>query len=127
MEVYAIGGKPLMLDGKLCKVAAGGGNETWVLNEGQEYWLPGSEYTYVQQTPQFISNGMQFYGLCATDKTLVYFIGPSGATEGNYVVVCYETNPFKVIFVDQAYRTLIFLEPPTGELLAWLQNNGVKQ
>lgn len=24
MEVYAIGGKPLMLDGKLCKVAAGG-------------------------------------------------------------------------------------------------------
>lgn len=25
MEVYAIGGKPLMLDGKLCKVAAGGG------------------------------------------------------------------------------------------------------
>ena len=25
MEVYTIGGKPLMLDGKLCKVAAGGG------------------------------------------------------------------------------------------------------
>lgn len=24
MEVYTIGGKPLMLDGKLCKVAAGG-------------------------------------------------------------------------------------------------------
>lgn len=24
MEVYAIGGKLLMLDGKLCKVAAGG-------------------------------------------------------------------------------------------------------
>lgn len=27
MEVYAIGGKPLMLDGKLCKVAAGGGRK----------------------------------------------------------------------------------------------------
>lgn len=25
MEVYAIGGKPLILDGKLCKVATGGG------------------------------------------------------------------------------------------------------
>jgi hypothetical protein len=24
MEVYAIGGKPIMLDGKLCKVAMGG-------------------------------------------------------------------------------------------------------
>lgn len=127
MEVYAIGGKPLMLDGKLCKVAAGGGNETWVLNEGQEYWLPVLGYTYAQQTPQFISNGMQFYGLFAENNILTYFTGPSGATEGNYVVVCYETNTFKVTFVDQAYRTLIFLEPPTGELLAWLQNNGVKQ
>lgn len=27
MEVYAIGGKPLMLDGKLCKVAAGGAGD----------------------------------------------------------------------------------------------------
>lgn len=30
MEVYAIGGKPLMLDGKLCKVAAGGGRDMGV-------------------------------------------------------------------------------------------------
>lgn len=27
MEVYTIGGKPLMLDGKLCKVAAVGGRK----------------------------------------------------------------------------------------------------
>lgn len=27
MEVYTIGGKPLMLDGKLCKVAAGVGRK----------------------------------------------------------------------------------------------------
>ena len=27
MEVYAIGGKLLMLDGKLCKVAVGGGKK----------------------------------------------------------------------------------------------------
>lgn len=30
-------------------------------------------------------------------------------------------------WLDQAYRTITFLEPPTGELLTWLQNNGVKQ
>ena len=30
-------------------------------------------------------------------------------------------------WVNQAYRTITFLEPPTGELLTWLQNNGVKQ
>lgn len=28
---------------------------------------------------------------------------------------------------NQAYRTITFLEPPTGELLTWLQNNGIKQ
>ena len=123
MEVYAIGGKPLMLDGKLCKVAAGvGGQETWVLNEGQEYWLPISGYTYAQQTPQFISNGVQFYGLSTNGIILIYFIDQS-----NYMVVCDESNPTMVTFVDQAYRTITFLEPPTGELLAWLQNNGVKQ
>lgn len=28
---------------------------------------------------------------------------------------------------DQAYRTITFLESPTGDLLTWLQANGVKQ
>lgn len=28
---------------------------------------------------------------------------------------------------NQAYRTITFLEPPTGNLLTWLQTNGVKQ
>lgn len=109
------------------KLLRGGGQETWVLNEGQEYWLPIAGYTYAQQTPQFISNGMQFYGLYANEKILIYLTGPGGATEGNYMVVCYETNPFKVAFVDQAYRTVTFLESPTGDLLTWLQSNGVKQ
>lgn len=92
------------------------------MNEGQEYWLPISGYTYAQQTPQFISNGVQFYGLSTNGIILIYFIDQS-----NYMVVCDESNPTMVTFVDQAYRTITFLEPPTGELLAWLQNNGVKQ
>nr|DAV60654.1 MAG TPA: hypothetical protein [Caudoviricetes sp.] len=28
---------------------------------------------------------------------------------------------------DDAYRTVTFLEPPTGDFLAWLQINAVKQ
>nr|DAH60814.1 MAG TPA: hypothetical protein [Caudoviricetes sp.] len=28
---------------------------------------------------------------------------------------------------SQIYRTIIFSAPPTGDLLTWLQNNGVKQ
>lgn len=30
-------------------------------------------------------------------------------------------------WADEAYRTIKFLEPPTGDLLTWLQQNGVKQ
>ena len=30
-------------------------------------------------------------------------------------------------WVDQKYRTITFLEPPTGDLLKWLQANAVKQ
>jgi hypothetical protein len=30
-------------------------------------------------------------------------------------------------WTNDAYRTITFLEPPTGALLAWLQENAVKQ
>jgi len=30
-------------------------------------------------------------------------------------------------WIDKAYRTITFLESPTGDLLTWLQNNAVKQ
>ena len=29
--------------------------------------------------------------------------------------------------VNEAYRTITFFEPPTGDLLTWLQANAVKQ
>ena len=100
--------------------------ETWVLNEGQNTWIP-PNYSYAQQTPQFISNGMQFYGFVASGVTLIYFIGPGGESpEGDDVIIC--TGEEDVItFVDQAYRTLTFDTAPTGDLLTWLQANGVKQ
>ena len=31
------------------------------------------------------------------------------------------------VWMDQKYRTIKFLEPPTGDLLTWLQANAVKQ
>lgn len=30
-------------------------------------------------------------------------------------------------WTNEAYRTVTFLEPPTGDLLKWLQKNAVKQ
>lgn len=31
------------------------------------------------------------------------------------------------VWTKETYRTVTFLEPPTGGLLAWLQANAVKQ
>lgn len=31
------------------------------------------------------------------------------------------------VWVNEAYRTITFFEPPTGDLLTWLQANAVKQ
>ena len=112
MEVYAIGGKPLMLDGKLCKVAAGGGQETWVLNNGS---LSGK----IDVNINFISNNQNWNEiLCIQGKFYANIHYISGTN--NQIV-------FAGSWVNQAYRTITFLEPPTGELLTWLQNNGVKQ
>lgn len=111
MEVYAIGGKLLMLDGKLCKVAAGG-QETWVLNNGS---LSGE----IDVNINFISNNQNWNEIvCMQGKFYadIYYI--SGTNH---------QSVFVGSWVNQAYRTITFLEPPTGELLAWLQNNGVKQ
>ena len=112
MEVYAIGGKPLMLDGKLCKVAAGGGQETWVLNEIYDF-------PPINIATTFISNANTFYGISAAGS-LNYWSDPNG---DDALVVFNEDRGW----LDEAYRIITFLEPPAEELLTWLQANGVKQ
>ena len=80
--------------------------ETWVLNETLSGELP-------RVNIEFVSNGMNFgsilYGdaihYLAYDKEQVYLGGWS----------------------NQAYRTITFDTPPTGDLLTWLQANGTKQ
>lgn len=47
--------------------------------------------------------------------------------ETNIHVATVTTKSGGVDFADPAYRTITFLEPPTGDLLAWLQVNAVKQ
>ena len=68
----------------------------------------------------FISNANTFYGISGTG-VLVYWSDPHG--DDTLMVF----NGIEGGWIDQAYRTITFLEPPTDELLAWLQNNGVKQ
>lgn len=83
--------------------------ETWVLNETYN----GS--TTASYDVNFTSNGESFAKLSYGDnprwfikygETAVYFNGT---------------------WTDQAYRTITFATPPTGDLLTWLQANGTKQ
>lgn len=109
MEVYAIGGKPLMLDGKLCKVAAGGA-ETWVLND----FLDQTLFNY---SVDFLCDGVTYNSISrrtVRGAIKMYY----GSTEVMFDVGTWES---------QIYRTITFSEPPTGDLLTWLQANGVKQ
>ena len=110
MEVYAIGGKPLMLDGKICKVAAGGGQETWELNESLDVILFSYSIDFLCDNTVYDSISRRI----VKAATVMYY--------GSTRVMADSAS-----WVNQAYRTITFLEPPTGELLTWLQNNGVKQ
>ena len=91
----------------------GGAKETWVLNERPA----GRNATY---TIDFTSNGTRYSKLIISPfqasllkygDTLVY--GRLGSQGSGWI--------------NQAYRKLTFDTPPTGDLLKWLQSNGIKQ
>lgn len=93
-------------------------SETWVLNEGE-----GVIYAPMNKAVTFFSNNTLFYGLNADVTVLDYWLDNSG---DDAVLVTINDAEY-VTFTDQAYRTITFLEPPTGDLLTWLNENGVKQ
>ena len=92
---------------------SGGGSssETWVLNN--EVYPPDS----VGETfnVNFTSNGLSFSSI--------------GVSVNLRRQVLYDSTVVKAFdaWTSQAYRKLTFDAPPTGDLLTWLQANGVKQ
>ena len=110
----AIGSKTLNCNGKLMQgdivvelVGSSTSGETWYLNEN----LKTGNATY---TISFTSNSTRYSKLKISpfardrlkyDNTLVY--GRNG-------------------WINKAYRKLTFDSPPTGALLKWLQDNGIK-
>lgn len=90
--------------------------EVWVLKD-DDLFTPYSEVI------QFTSNGTLFYGIFANGVVLHYWRD----TEGSEVFEATDANAEEVTFIDQAYRKLIFDTSPTGDMLTWLQANGVKQ
>ena len=114
MQIY-------MKDGKALKINGGGylapkaSGETWVFND--VLVVTGTVVEYMKIG--FTSNAKEWIGI-AVDSGVLTYVG----TRGNIEVYSEDNSPN---WADQAYRTITFLEPPTGNLLTWLQANGTKQ
>lgn len=92
--------------------ASGAEKEVWVLNEVPS-GTPGNFYT------SFSSNGQVFTILASGEAYISYTQSESDE------IIAYEVESGG--WLVPAYRKLIFDTPPTGDLLTWLQANGVKQ
>lgn len=85
--------------------------ETWVLNE--TVVIPTQSFTV-----DFVSNGQNFKTIRKVGIQIYY--------DGVNVYV--KNTPTGIHWISgEAYRTLTFATPPTGDLLTWLQANGTKQ
>lgn len=87
--------------------------ETWVLNSSLSFGIKSWSYNI-----NFTSNGNSYsnFSYNFTSPIASYLV--YGTTN------VYDTN---TLWTSEAYRTITFSTAPTGDLLTWLQANGVKQ
>lgn len=89
--------------------------ETWILNEEVSSRLNDVSIS-------FRSNGKTFSKI-SVEKIRI-------RDQISYAIFYDETQVYSVYYemwTDDAYRTVTFLESPTGDLLTWLQADAVKQ
>lgn len=104
------------ITGTLEASSSGAAKETWVIK---------SSATGAFATTQisFTSNGQKFTSIGANND-----YGPVVLYYDNKEIAGYDPGTGGVYeFNNEAYRKLTFATPPTGDLLTWLQANGVKQ
>ena len=95
---------------------------TYVINNTIDFW---SSFNHLGQ---FVSNGATYAGITKmlpstpVSPSELYFLYPEGQTK-----VASISNNNSVYWLNTAYRTITFDEPPTGDLLTWLQANAVQQ
>ena len=87
--------------------------ETWVLNK--QLHLTG-DASYIAS---FTCNGTVYAGIYTTSETVRYLFNTS-QLGGQRAYTRYGWD-------NQVYRTIVFDESPSGNLLEWLQANGTKQ
>ena len=100
--------------------------KTWVINERLYASAFNDSYQF---NVSFVSNGQTFSGFFAkwvsSEYQLGYFtdVNQSGYNQ-IYTMDMAGTRSWSM---GEAYRTITFSEPPTGDLLTWLQANAVQQ
>lgn len=100
--------------------------ETWYLNETISRW-------YTNTTiPFFYCNNEVYNKFEYTTNTSyneIYYVNTetSNKLRKVYLTKGDESSPSKIGFQNEIYRILFFIEPPTGDLLTWLQANATKQ
>lgn len=85
--------------------------ETWVIKQ-----FPELMYGSITMEIPFESNSTNFQKLKCVET---FFLVP--------VYIMTQLMFGTPTVVNEAYRTITFFEPPTGDLLTWLQANAVKQ
>lgn len=93
--------------------------ETWLLNKSFIFPPPGF-------TISFVSNGTLFSSIHAEESgwTNQLYYDNVKIAEGSGVF----SGGMQISdWIDANYRAVKFLKAPTGDLLAWLQSNAVKQ
>ena len=95
--------------------------ETWVINDGCYGNNRDQSYTI-----NFSSNGNNYTSLWI-HSTVVPYMEPYDGIMYNDTTVADVDVDASLRFTNEAYRTVTFETAPTGDLLAWLQENAEKQ
>lgn len=139
--VYEVKGGKCMVDGTVYNILKGrtliGGTgyditfeeaigKTWVINERLYSSAFNDSYQF---NVSFVSNGQTFSGFFAkwvsSEYQLGYFTDVNQSAYNQiYTLDMAGTRSWTL---GEAYRTITFSEPPTGDLLTWLQANAVQQ
>lgn len=95
-------------------------SETWLMNET----IGGIKANFVMKP--FPPDANNYVKSDYTNETFLLYAA-SGVAQTPRAIYEYQNYDGDVtnIWFDESYRTWVFLEPPTGELLSWLQVNGV--
>lgn len=98
--------------------------ETWLLNET----LPNVSQT-IDTYINFTCNSILYDEIYIKSGSPLNYSFVAYRVKGGSLDTVYTGSSARPngYYTNQAYRTITFAKPPTGDLLTWLQANGVKQ